>query len=148
MADATRGTPALGPFDLDPCAADPMPWSTAGTMWTAEDDGRLREWFGRVWLNPPYGPELGDWLRLMAIHGRGMALVFARTETRAFHRHVWPRASALRFIRGRINFYTPDGKRSPQNAGGPSVLIAYGEADAERLATCCIDGAFVDRRGA
>ena len=45
---------ALGEFDLDPCAPINRPWPTAGGHFTREDDGLTKEWFGRVWLNPPY----------------------------------------------------------------------------------------------
>jgi hypothetical protein len=64
----------------------------------------------------------------MALHNNGIALVFARTETRAFFHHVWPFAGALLFLRGRLTFYTPQGFSAPMghNSGGPSVLIAYG----------------------
>lgn len=123
---------ALGPFDLDPCAApDPRPWPTALEHYSS--DGLTLPWKGRVWLNPPYGNDLVDWLAMMSRHGRGTALVFARTETEAFHKYVWAHATALLFLRGRLNFYHPDGRRSGYNAGAPSVLIAYGEDDARIL---------------
>jgi len=44
---------ALGPFDLDPCAADPRPWNCAEVNLTEVDDGLRGRWSGRVWLNPP-----------------------------------------------------------------------------------------------
>lgn len=114
---------ALGPFDLDPCASKPQPFRTAKRMWT--EGGLLSGWRGRVWLNPPYGNETRLWLRKMADHGNGIALVFARTDTAMFHRWVWPFASAIFFLRGRLNFYTPGGVRAKKNAGAPSVLISY-----------------------
>lgn len=137
---------ALGPFDLDPCACVDMPWSTAETMWTVEDDGRLREWFGRVWCNPPYGPELRQWVERLASHGNGIALIFARTETAAFFDHVWGKADAMLFIKGRLHFHLPTGERAKANAGGPSVLIAYGDANVESLRSSGVAGAFVDLR--
>lgn len=125
----------FGPFDLDPCACDPQPWPTAAKMLTERDDGLLHNWGGMVWLNPPYGQVLGVWLNRLALHGEGIALVFARTDTDAFHRHVWPYASRLLFLRGRLTFHYPDGStpRNGANSGGPSVLIAYGEEAARRL---------------
>lgn len=133
----------LGDFALDPCACDPQPWRTAKTMWTFRDNGLGKKWFGRVWLNPPYGRETGGWLRRLAEHGNGIALIFARTETKMFHRWVWGKASALLFIKGRLYFYYPNGERSKINAGGPSVLIAYGAQNAEWLKLSNIEGAFV-----
>lgn len=122
---------ALAPFDLDPCACDPQPWPTATTMLTERDDGLSRpwsKWGGCVWLNPPYGRALATWLERLARHGDGIALTFARTETKAFFDWVWPYARSMLFIRGRLTFFTPKGVPAPtgHNSGGPSVLIAYG----------------------
>lgn len=117
---------ALGAFDLDPCSCVDQPWRTAEKQYTIFDDGLTQPWHGRVWLNPPYGAATGKWLARLAAHGNGIALVFARTETRAWFDHVWPHASAVRFIQGRLNFHFPNGTRSPTNSGAPSALIAYG----------------------
>lgn len=65
------------------------------------------------------------------------------TETRFFHAWGWQCADAMLFLKGRINFHFPDGTRSPKNAGGPSVLIAYGTSNADALERCNIPGAFV-----
>lgn len=135
-------------FDLDPCAAPvPQPWPTATHMNTLRNgDGLALEWFGRVWLNGPYGAELADWLAKLAAHGTGTALLFARTETEMFHRHVWERAHGLLFLEGRLHFHFPDGRRAKANGGAPSVLAAYGVDDLDRLAGCELPGAFVPLR--
>ena len=135
---------ALGPFDLDPCCYKAMPWRTADHMISPPADGLSFEWFGRVWLNPPYGPETGKWLEKLAAHGNGIAIVFARTETRMFFKHVWPKASALFFLQGRPHFYRKDGTRAKGNSGGPVVLVAYGANNAQWLKDSLIDGAFVE----
>jgi hypothetical protein len=137
---------ALGPFDLDPCACTlPRPWPTAENHYTGESNGLLLPWFGRVWLNPPYGPPaiIEPWLSKMASHGRGIALIFARTETRAFQANVFQRAHAALFLAGRLHFHRPDGARAAANAGAPSVLVAYGADDAAKLAGCGLPGAYV-----
>lgn len=123
---------ALGPFDLDPCSPIVRPWPTAARHYTIEDDGLRQPWEGRIWLNPPYA-HVGKWLSRLAGHGTGTALIFARTETRVWFTHVWPRAHAVMFLRGRLNFHYVDGRRSKANAGAPSALIAYGERDAQIL---------------
>lgn len=139
---------ALGPFDLDPCSPLNRPWDTAAKHYTVEDDGLSFEWEGNVWMNPPYGKEAATWLGRLAKHGDGIALVFARTETRMFFDHVWPCASALLFIEGRLHFHRPDGTRAKANSGAPSVLIAYGDRAARRLIDSSIPGARVDLREA
>lgn len=140
---------ALGEFDLDPCAAPPpRPWSTAKRMNSMVDgDGLAMEWDGRVWMNPPYtSSEIEAWLRKLADHNEGTALIFARTETAAFARQVWARASGLLFLFGRLHFHDAQGIRAPANAGAPSVLCAYGQDDMDRLAASDIEGSFVPLR--
>ena len=117
---------AIGPFDLDPCAPIIRPWPTAEKHYTRDDDGLIQEWYGRVWCNPPYGPETGQWLRKLADHGNGIALVFARTETDFFFRQIWDRAHSVFFFKGRLYFYNVNGRKSSKNAGAPSCLVAYG----------------------
>ena len=135
---------ALGSFDLDPCAApEPRPWPTANRHITLPEDGLAAEWSGRVWLNPPFGDETGKWLAHMALHGNGIALAFARTDTVMFHAWVWRRADAVLFLEGRPTFHRPDGTRAKGNSGGPICLIAYGEDNADVLRTCGLKGAFV-----
>lgn len=139
----------LGPFDFDPCAApEPRPWPTALQMISkADGDGLALEWDGRVWLNPPYaGKRIERWLARLAEHGLGTALISARTETEAFERQVWSRASGLLFLFGRLHFHHPGGERAHENAGAPSVLCAYGSDDLDRLAASCLPGALVPLR--
>lgn len=106
-------------------------------------------WHGCVWLNPTYGKMTAKWLGKLAGHGNGMALVFARTETAMFFEHIWPKASALLFLRGRLTFCYPDGtgSKAGNNSGGPSVLVAYGPACSERLKEVSDLGAYVDLTG-
>ena len=134
---------ALGPFDLDPCSPMPRPWDTAAKHYTMTDNGLMKEWKGRVWMNPPYGNETERWMRKLAHHGDGIALIFARTETKAFFPWVWGHASAFLWVKGRINFYTKEGKRGG-TAGAPSVLIAYGSECAAKLKACGIAGHFME----
>lgn len=134
-------------FDLDPCSPIVRPFPTARAHLTIEDNGLTRPWHGRVWLNPPYSASIiGTWMARMADHGRGCALIFARTETNTFFRSVWERAAAVLFLRGRINFHYVDGSRAKANSGAPSVLCAYGRRDADILALCGIDGQFIPLR--
>lgn len=146
------------PFDLDPCAhplqiADNAPehWPDyAATMWHNSIgpfekrshldrehvwcDGLEQEWEGRVWLNPPYGKTQPEWMRRMADHQSGIALVASRTEVeRWFWPYIWEAATAVFFIRGRLHYYHPDGTEARGNAGHGSVLAAYSLFDAAQL---------------
>lgn len=130
-------------FDLDPATPDFQPYPTARARYTRADNGLLKPWFGRVYLNPPYtDDEICRWMARLADHGRGTALIFARTETDNFFRWVWERATALLFLRGRLHFHLPDGRRARRNAGAPSVLCAYGQRDADILAFAPLEGRF------
>lgn len=134
---------ALGQFDLDPCASENRPWDTATNHYTIKDDGLMQPWSGRVWCNPPYGPKMGPFLQKLANHpGGGIALIFARTETKAFFDHVWGKATAILFLKGRLKFHKPNGELGG-TAGSPSVLIAYGDHEAEILQNCNIDGKYI-----
>lgn len=130
---------ALGPFDIDPCASQYQPWRTAAQQYTIEDDGLAREWKGRVWCNPPYGPHAEKFLRRMAEHGDGIAFIFARTETKAFQEWCWKCADGMLFLAGRVRFRLPGGGQSGP-AGAPSVLVAYGERNLAALRNSGIPG--------
>lgn len=159
-------TAALGPFDLDPCAPYQQPdWTGAAAWWTVDDDGLNRPWHGLVFVNPPYS-DVAPWMRRLAEHGNGIALVFARCETAWWFDHVWPHTSGIRFLEGRLTFWRPPAgnahhadlfsdQRHPaptpsktgHNSGGPSVLIAYGDLAARRVAEAALPGAWVPRVG-
>ena len=117
---------ACGQFDLDVCAPIVRPWDTAARHFTVEDDGLAQSWDGRVWCNPPFGREAVKWLRRMAEHGNGIALIPARTETAMFYETVWGAADAVLFIQGRPHFHYVDGRRAPFNSGAPICLVGYG----------------------
>ncbi len=138
----------LGAFDLDPCAAIKQPWPCASQSFTEVDNGLLQQWRGMVWCNPPYGQQTALWLGRMALHGNGIALVFARTETRMFFQHVWPVASGILFLKGRLTFCCEDGipSKPGHNSGGPSVLVSYGPSAFDRLRSVSDLGKFVALR--
>jgi len=123
----------LGTFDLDPCAPIVRPWPTASRHYTVEQEGLNQEWQGRIWLNPPFGREAVKWLRKMAQHNNGIALIPARTETAMFYETIWGKATGVLFIKGRPHFHYVDGKRAPFNSGAPICLVAYGENNLDVL---------------
>jgi hypothetical protein len=138
---------ALGDFDLDPCASLNRPWDTAKQHYTVADNGLLQNWGGgRIWCNPPYGRAMNPFLERMVEHGNGIALIFARTETKAFFDYVWSKADALLFLKGRLSFHTPDGKVGG-TAGSPSVLIAYGPENVTALENSGLVGKIIYLKG-
>lgn len=135
---------AVGPFDLDPCAApEPRPWPTASVHVVEAADGLSVPWHGFVWCNPPFGPEVGTWLARLAEHGNGIGLCAARTETRWFVQQVWRRADAVLFLHGRPTFCRPDGTPGKDNSGAPICLVGYGKTAVERLSTARLDGSII-----
>lgn len=134
---------ALGKFDLDPCAPVNRPWPTAQEHYNIFDNGLSKPWTGRVWCNPPYGLEAAKWLARCADHGNAIALIFARTETRMFFEHVWPKARAVLFLEGRLYFHHVCGTRAAANSGAPSVLVAYDSANSDVLRACGLAGKFI-----
>lgn len=123
---------ALGAFDLDPCAPVAPPWRMAHNHYTIHQNGLVQPWLGRVWLNPPYGKETFKWMSRLAAHKSGIALIFARTETKGFHREIWEKAHCLFFFEGRLCFYRVDGTKG-DTANAPSCLVSYSEEDTKAI---------------
>jgi len=134
---------SLGEFDLDPCSPIIRPWETAKNYYTVNDDGLSQNWFGRVWMNPPYGQETGKWMKKLVEHNNGISLIFARTETKIFFDYIWDVADAILFLKGRLYFYHVDGSRASANAGAPSCLIAYGKENVTALEASGILGKII-----
>ena len=117
----------LGLFELDPCAADPRPWDCARRSFTNGMTVLSKPWAGRIRMNPPFHRyQVGAWIRKLADHGHGTALLHARTETSWFM-PCWKSASGILFLADRIHFHRPDGTRQPANSGAglcssPSVM--------------------------
>ena len=135
----------LGVFDLDPCSPINAPFLHAINNFTIEDNGLGKEWFGRVYMNPPYGKNMDLWLDKLGKHGNGIALIFARTETKCFFEKVWDVADALLFIKGRLKFYHVSGEQGG-SAGAPSVFVAFGKDNALALKKSGIPGKYLDLR--
>ena len=133
----------LGKFDLDPCSPVNPPFVHAVVNYTILDDGLIREWIGRVYLNPPYGKGMEMWLEKLKKHGNGIALIFARTETKCFFEHIWNDAHGVLFVKGRIKFYHVSGIQGG-TPGAPSVFIAYGKENANALRDSGIKGRYLD----
>jgi len=94
----------MGGVDLDPCS-DPEGNVGAVNIFTQEDDGLSKEWFGRVFMNPPYGGETGEWCRYLIGQDveQAIVLIAASTGTTYFHEMLeW--ADAVWFGKGKLQF--------------------------------------------
>lgn len=122
----------LGTFDTDPCNAVNNPFTTAIRSYT--EGGLEKQWFGRVWLNPPFNRyERPLWMQKMADHNDGIMLVPAACETDAFYQHVWGKASGILFLKGRPHFHYISGERAKANSGCTICLVSYGSKNLEYL---------------
>lgn len=98
----------MGGIDLDPCSnIGGSPSVPALKYYTREDDGLVQEWRGSVYMNPPYGREIIDWVKKLVNEFRAgritqaIALVPSRTDTEWFFiLRDFPKC----FVRGRLKF--------------------------------------------
>ena len=113
-------------FTLDPCATKEN--AKCERYFTKEQDGLTRNWHERererVFVNPPYGREIGKWVKKAYEESKYcevvVMLIPARTDTSYFHDFIYHKAKEIRFIRGRLHFN--DG---PQGAPFPSMVVVF-----------------------
>lgn len=101
----------LGSIDLDPCSNVTANESVkASCYYTAEEDGLLQEWYGRIWLNPPYSDAATFIDKLLQSDEVEQAIVLVNnaTETSWFRKLV-EKSSAIVFHTGRLRFVNPAG---------------------------------------
>jgi phage N-6-adenine-methyltransferase len=100
-------------FDLDPCASE----RTAKCLhyFTERENGLNQDWgLNRVFMNPPYGRELPEWVKKARAAAKAGALVVgllpAATDSAWWHEHVMGNAE-VRYLRKRPKFliYTDTG---------------------------------------
>lgn len=118
-------------FDLDPASAA-MAAVPADYTYNKAYNGLSREWFGHVWLNPPYGPASVAFVKRMIDHGDGLLLLPSRTET-AIYQRALDAATAICFLRERLHFVRDDGFQARASFG--STLFAFGGWAADVLVT-------------
>ena len=107
-------------FDLDPCASPEN--AKCKAYFTREQDGLKQSWEGkRVFMNPPYGRQIGKWVEKGATGGAAVVvcLLPARTDTRWFHDHIYQKAE-IRFIKGRLKF-----GGQTNSAPFPSMVVVF-----------------------
>lgn len=108
-------------FDLDVCAIPEN--AKCKKFYTPEQDGLSQPWDGTCWCNPPYGRDIGKWVRRALFASVGGATVVmllpARTDTKWFHDYIYKRAE-IRFVKGRLKF-----GNSKNSAPFPSMIVVF-----------------------
>ena len=131
---------AMGTIDLDPASNEEAQETVKALQWFGiEDDGLSLDWFGKVWLNPPYSqPAVSDFVnKLVSEYEAGnleaaVMLTNNATDTEWFHTAAGS-ASALLFTRGRIAFIDQLGDRTSPTHG--NVFTYFGKAPCRFLKT-------------
>lgn len=155
-------------WTVDVCAPQGiiLPWIPVQRRLTRVECGLSTPWLpdDDVWMNPPYNepenrckanctkkrcvkrgyhlekddPGTIAWVRKLSEHGRGMALLFSRTDVEWFQAYAVT-AMLVCFVKGRLKFVDrfgrpfldKDGKEGTPGAG--SLLLAWGQDNAAAL---------------
>lgn len=126
-----------GRVDVDPCCNPGVPVVRARTHYRREDNGLYRPWEGTVYMNPPYGRQIGKWTHKLVSEylvrrvPAAVALLPVKSDTKWWadlmvHVPVWCA------IKGRIRFQSPTGIKDTGTFASATVLL-------------CRDPAYVDR---
>ena len=109
-------------FTLDPCAT--LENAKCAVFYSKETNGLLQDWRQRVFCNPPFGKNVGQWVEhaywnvALGYADVVVCLLPARTDTKWFHDYCLK--GEVRFIRGRLRF---KGAKNP--APFPSIVVVF-----------------------
>jgi phage N-6-adenine-methyltransferase len=107
-------------FTLDACATPEN--AKCERYFTSDQDALQQEWAGRVFLNPPYGRDIGHWLKKAyesSVHGATVVcLVPSRTDTDWWHSYCMK--GSIFFVRGRLRF-----GNAQNSAPFPSAVVVF-----------------------
>jgi len=141
-----------GPFNLDPCASDEN--HKCNRYFTEKENGLRQSWQGhRVFMNPPYGRAIKDWMKkawleagfsfvssdkgfIESVQTVVVCLIPARTDTRWWH-HYAMKADEIILIKKRIKFNRncvhclkrkecKDVDKVPTTSTFPSAVVVFG----------------------
>jgi ParB family chromosome partitioning protein len=130
--EAARAT--LGGIDLDPASsAIAQERVQAARYYTKEEDGLAHDWAGTVWLNPPYGALMAQFLDKLVHHydagevTAGIILVSLHAISAGWTALLFD-ANLMCFTDHRIPFKRDDGQ--PPSTPYGSVFAYYGPSPA------------------
>ena len=107
-------------FTLDACATEEN--HKVDNYFTPNQDGLKQKWWGRVYCNPPYGREIGEWIKKASESDCLVVMLLpARTDTHYFHDLIYKKKNVeIEFLKGRLKFN--DGKNP---APFPSMIVVF-----------------------
>ena len=106
-----------GPFDIDVCADSSN--AKCLTYFDKETDGLKQNWDGKCWMNPPYGRDIGKWMKKASESNTlVVCLVPSRTDTKWWHDYAMK--GEITFIKGRLKF-----GNSTNSAPFPSAIVVF-----------------------
>ncbi len=118
-------------FQLDACATANN--AKCALFFDKKQNSLAQDWasYGRVWMNPPYGRTIGNWMQKAYLESKKgclvVCLVPARTDTRWWHDWVECKAHVT-FVRGRLKFNRTDqpvDETQLYPAPFASVIVSY-----------------------
>lgn len=104
----------MGTIDLDPASNEYANETVrASTYYTEETNGLEKEWFGNIWLNPPYSTALiKEFSDKVATSSFDQAIILVNNATdTSWFKTLVSKASAIVFTSGRIRFEKRDGAK-------------------------------------
>lgn len=116
-------------FTLDACADKSN--HKCDKYYTENDNGLIQNWNDEtVWINPPYGQMQKTWVRkaydeFVNNNATCVLLIPARVDTALFHDLIFPHATQIQFLKGRLKF---SGHKN--SAPFPSAIVIFdGKSD-------------------
>lgn len=107
-------------FDIDVCAVPQN--AKCERYFTPDVDGLKQDWVGTCWMNPPYGRQIGKWVRKAYEESKNgsviVCLLPARTDTAWFHDYCMK--GKIELLRGRLKFCG-----SKNSAPFPSCVVVF-----------------------
>ena len=120
-----RVVEVLDGIDLDPCSNTGSPNIPARRYFTEVDDGLAHNWSGKVYMNPPFGKGIEQWVKKLVVQYEGgdvteaIAMLPDHTSS-AWFQPLWN--FLVLFASPRVKFIDGSGKRNPANTHGSAIV--------------------------
>ena len=116
-------------FDLDVAApVQDLSNVTASASYNIQTDGLSSNWYGTVWMNPPFS-KAKPWVEKFMAHGNGIALLPASKAL--WFEQIWDMADGISVLGNQLKFEY-EGK-TKKGIFMPCMLFAIGETCANVL---------------